>query len=84
MSCTQSATAGFHPCRHRAASVPSVGLERRLREALSLRLWRAAVRWAARARQRHDLAELDAHLLKDIGVTPGAAAREATKPFWLA
>lgn len=83
MSCTQSAAAGFHPCPHRAASVPSVSLERRLREALSRRLWRAAVRWAARARQRRDLAELDAHLLKDIGLTSGEAAREAAKPFWL-
>ena len=84
MSCTQSAAAGFHPCRHRASSVPSVGLQRRLQEALSSRLWRAAVRWAARAGQRHDLAALDAHLLKDIGVTPAEAAREAAKPFWVA
>lgn len=84
MSCTQSAAAGFHPCRHRAASVPSVRPERRLRESLSSRLWHAAVRWAARAGQRRDLAELDARLLKDIGVTPGEAAREAAKPFWIA
>ncbi len=83
MSCTQSAAAGFHPCRHRAASVPSVGLERRLRTALVARLWQAALRWAARARQRQDLAALDAHLLNDIGVTPGEAAREAAKPFWV-
>ncbi|MBL8662167.1 MAG: DUF1127 domain-containing protein [Candidatus Odyssella sp.] len=47
------------------------------------RLWRAAVRWAARARQRRDLADLDAHLLKDIGVTPGQAVRESAKPFWV-
>lgn len=84
MSCTQSVAAGYHPCRHRVASVPSVALERRPRGALLRRLWRAAVRWAARARQRRDLAELDAHLLKDIGVTPGQAAREAAKPFWIA
>lgn len=83
MSCTQSAAAGFHPCRRRAASVPSVVAERRLREALSRRLWRAAVRWAARARQRRDLAALDAQLLRDIGVTPGEARREAAKPFWI-
>ena len=82
MSCIQSATAGSHPRGHRVASVPGVGLERRLREALSARLWKAAVRWADRARQRRDLAGLDAHLLKDIGVTPGEAAREAAKPFW--
>jgi uncharacterized protein YjiS (DUF1127 family) len=82
MSCIQSA-AGFHPCRHRAAGVPSVGLERRLREALPVRLWNTVVRWAGRARQRRDLAELDAHLLKDIGVTAGEARREAAKPFWV-
>ncbi len=83
MSCTQSAAAGFHPCRRRVSSVPEVGLERRLRRSLSTLLWHAVLRWAARARQRRDLAELDAHLLKDIGVTPSQATREAAKPFWI-
>jgi uncharacterized protein YjiS (DUF1127 family) len=39
--------------------------------------WR---RW----RSRVALSELDAHILKDIGVTPAEAEHEANKPFWRA
>ena len=42
-------------------------------------------RWIARARQRRalaDLAELNAHLLRDIGLTRDEALREASKWFW--
>ncbi len=39
-------------------------------------------RWHQRWHQRQHLAGLDAHLLRDIGVTPRAALREAGKPFW--
>jgi uncharacterized protein YjiS (DUF1127 family) len=38
--------------------------------------------WIARSRQRRALAELDDHLLADIGVSAEQAVREATKPFW--
>lgn len=38
--------------------------------------------WMERAEQRRQLARLDNHLLKDIGVTRPEAAREAAKPFW--
>jgi uncharacterized protein YjiS (DUF1127 family) len=38
----------------------------------------------ARREQRRRLAELDAHMLKDIGVTPAEAARESEKPWWKA
>jgi uncharacterized protein YjiS (DUF1127 family) len=38
--------------------------------------------WIQRARQRRRLAELDAAQLRDIGVEPEAARREAAKPFW--
>lgn len=38
--------------------------------------------WVERSKQRHALAELDDHLLQDVGLSPGAARREATKPFW--
>jgi uncharacterized protein YjiS (DUF1127 family) len=38
----------------------------------------------ARAEQRRKLAELDEHLLKDIGVTPAEAAAESSKPWWRA
>ena len=45
-------------------------------------LWRLLVRWRGRRRQRLDLAELDEHLLADIGVTPREARRESARPFW--
>jgi uncharacterized protein YjiS (DUF1127 family) len=41
--------------------------------------------WMDRSRQRGrlaELADLDDHLLRDIGVTRGEALREAEKPFW--
>jgi uncharacterized protein YjiS (DUF1127 family) len=42
-------------------------------------------RWEARSRQRRalsELAELNTHLLKDIGLTREAAEHEAAKRFW--
>lgn len=36
----------------------------------------------ARWRERRDLASFDAHMLRDIGVTPYEAGVEARKPFW--
>lgn len=38
--------------------------------------------WIRRRRQRRHLATLDAHLLRDIGITPDEARREIAKPFW--
>jgi uncharacterized protein YjiS (DUF1127 family) len=38
--------------------------------------------WRDRAYSRHMLAELDAHLRKDIGVTDADVWRESNKPFW--
>ena len=46
------------------------------REAL-LAAWR-------RLRSRQRIAELDSHLLKDIGVSFAEAEAEANKPFWRA
>jgi uncharacterized protein YjiS (DUF1127 family) len=43
---------------------------------------RLVARWSARRRQRVDLAELDDHLLADIGVTRADARRECAMPFW--
>jgi uncharacterized protein YjiS (DUF1127 family) len=40
--------------------------------------------WAARARQRRELLELDDRLLRDIDVSRTDAEREARKPFWRA
>lgn len=41
-----------------------------------------ACEYVAHRRQRRDLAELDARLLADIGVSPLDARAEARKPFW--
>jgi len=38
--------------------------------------------WSERAGQRHRLAELDDHMLRDIGVSRADVMAEATKPFW--
>ena len=38
--------------------------------------------WQDRAKQRHQLAQLDDRELADIGVSYAAASAEADKPFW--
>lgn len=38
--------------------------------------------WLERRRQRRTLLALDDKLLKDIGLAPSDAWREAHKPFW--
>ena len=38
--------------------------------------------WRARVRDRRRLAELNAHLLDDIGVAPACRDAEVGKPFW--
>lgn len=44
--------------------------------------WRTVMRWADRAHQRKDLAELESHRLKDLGISSDARSRECAKPFW--
>jgi uncharacterized protein YjiS (DUF1127 family) len=50
--------------------VPSLGLGQ---------LW---ARWRDRARRRLYLADLDDHLLADVGMTRDGCRREREKPFW--
>ena len=38
--------------------------------------------WVQRAYQRKQLAQLESHLLKDIGLTEEMVAKEVAKPFW--
>lgn len=60
-------------------SAPRIG-----RRPIVLRMFDALSRWQDWARQRHQLAGLDDHLLKDIGLSRADAARESAKPFWRA
>ena len=45
-------------------------------------VFRMISRWIDRSNQRNALADLDDHLLRDIGKSSGDALREASKPFW--
>jgi uncharacterized protein YjiS (DUF1127 family) len=65
----------FNPARLRPqALVPSPRLS-----------YRAKIRAAwRRFRSRQRIADLDGHLLKDIGVSFAEAETEANKPFWQA
>jgi uncharacterized protein YjiS (DUF1127 family) len=47
-------------------------------------LGNAWILWRQRSRMRHELAKIDAHTLRDAGISPGAAAFEAAQPFWSA
>lgn len=38
--------------------------------------------WQMRANERARLAEMEAHRLEDMGISPSEARREAAKPFW--
>lgn len=40
------------------------------------------LRWQELSMQRRRLLELDAHMLKDIGISRADAVREAKRPFW--
>ena len=55
-------------------SGPKPSLRQRL--ALTLAIWRQ------RGQARRHLAQMDARSLRDIGISPAAAAYESGKPFW--
>ncbi|PSJ60192.1 DUF1127 domain-containing protein [Pseudaminobacter soli (ex Li et al. 2025)] len=38
--------------------------------------------WYDRWQQREHLADLDDHILRDIGISPREVERECAKPFW--
>jgi uncharacterized protein YjiS (DUF1127 family) len=50
-------------------------------QGLGRRIMAGLLRWRARRRTRRHLADLEAHMLRDIGVTPAEAAREVRKSF---
>ena len=45
---------------------------------------RLLARWHDRHVRRLDLAEIDDHLLRDLGLTPEDVRRECAKSFWQA
>ena len=45
---------------------------------------RTLLTWQERDRQRHALAQLDARMLKDVGLSRAEVALEVRKPFWQA
>lgn len=49
---------------------------------IAMKIAGLVARWSHRARSRRELAALDPHLLRDIGLTREAALKEAEKPFW--
>ena len=61
-----------------------------VRAALRARSWRRALEracdrlltWQERSRQRHQLASLSDHMLRDIGLTRADVMAETTKRFW--
>jgi uncharacterized protein YjiS (DUF1127 family) len=57
-------------------SRPSPHPSLRQRIGLTLALWRQ------RTEMRRRLAEMDSRSLRDVGISPAAAAYESGKPFW--
>jgi uncharacterized protein YjiS (DUF1127 family) len=49
---------------------------------LTATLVQAVRAWDGRRRGRRSLAHLDAHLLRDIGLSMQDATEEISKPFW--
>ncbi len=52
------------------------------RPSLMARIVHALSAALIRQRERQSLAHLDAHLLRDIGLTPDDVRHEVSKPFW--
>jgi uncharacterized protein YjiS (DUF1127 family) len=70
-----------------AAADAAIASRRELPGLFDARSWRnrfeATVRlWSRRRTTRLSLAELDDHMLRDIGLTPTEARQESSLPFW--
>ncbi|MCT4553581.1 MAG: DUF1127 domain-containing protein [Pelagimonas sp.] len=48
----------------------------------ALRVAVTSAKWSQRRRTRRALAQLDDHLLRDVGLERGVALREARRKFW--
>ncbi len=63
--------------------VPALSALRAYARSMTYQRWlRVIGAWIEVSRQRRALADLDDHLLDDIGITRSEAAREIAKPFW--
>ena len=51
-------------------------------ESLFGQLWATLAVWRERSRTRARLADLDDHMLRDIGLDPNLVEHEIRKPFW--
>ncbi len=49
---------------------------------LSCRIGEQLKQWLRNYHSRRELAKLDSHILKDIGISRADALQEAEKPFW--
>jgi len=58
------------------------GLDRPWWQMLSSSLAGLFATWRQRARQRRELAQIDARSLREAGIDPGFADFEAAQPFW--
>jgi uncharacterized protein YjiS (DUF1127 family) len=65
-----------------AAPAPRVGTLRDQLRLLGQRVAMMLATWLQRRRSRLELAGLDDHLLRDVGLTRADVLHEASKPFW--
>ncbi len=68
--------------RDRLGDVPELFLSVSARPSLRKRLALTLAVWRQRIETRRCLARMDARSLRDVGISPAAAAFESGKPFW--
>ena len=62
-------------------ALPEVHLRSVVRRGLA-RLGQRLLAWHDRARERRELTELSDDMLRDLGIPPAEARRQAARPFW--
>ncbi len=72
------------PGRSRAPLRPSRATHQRRFTGWLVNILGVLLVWQARAAERHRLAELEAYLLADMGLTRADVIAECSKPFWRA